>query len=248
MKWTKERLATLRCEGGIYLRSENMTRLEVFSDTAFAFALTMLVVSVGSIPSNHGELILALKNVPAFFLSFAQIVAFWWVHRIWSQRYGLETVTATILTLAMIFVILVFVYPLRLIYSGLCQFASGGWLPGEFSVSSNREFADLFVIYGVGFAVITLIVTLLFWHAYQRRNDLGLTGFEVIKTQQMIAVFFTQVVFGVLSATFALLAPPPIGIYAGFVYIGLALVIPLVSVAYGNKAIRLATDEQTAAN
>ncbi len=238
MHWTKERLKPLRTRSGFYLRSENMTRLEVFSDTAFAFALTMLVVSVGSIPSNHSELILALKNVPAFFLSFVQIVAFWWAHRVWSQRYGLESTTATVLTLSMIFTILVFIYPLRLIYSGLCQFISGGWLPGEFSVNSNREFADLFVIYGVGYALLTAILTLLYLHAYRQRGELALTEFESVKTKKMVAVFLIQVVFGVLSALFALLSPPDIAIYAGFVYIGLGVFIPLANVAYEREVSR----------
>lgn len=62
MTWTAEALATLPVKNGFRLRGESMTRLEVFSDTAFAFAMTMLVVSVGAIPHNYSELILAHKK------------------------------------------------------------------------------------------------------------------------------------------------------------------------------------------
>lgn len=71
-------------------RGKEMTRLETFADASFAFAITLLVISVGKIPQNSEELILALKKVPAFALSFASIIWFWIGHRKWSRRYGLE--------------------------------------------------------------------------------------------------------------------------------------------------------------
>jgi GGDEF domain-containing protein len=76
-----------------------MTRLEVFSDAAFAFAVTTLVVTSGEIPGTYEELILALKKVPSFILSFAQIMVFWITHRLWSQRYGLEDFWTTFLSM-----------------------------------------------------------------------------------------------------------------------------------------------------
>ena len=62
---------------GFQLRGTEVTRLETFIDAAFAFAVTMLVISVGDIPNNYQELILALKGIPSFAASFASIAIFW---------------------------------------------------------------------------------------------------------------------------------------------------------------------------
>ena len=46
MTYTEESLAQLPVKNGFRLRGEAMTRIEVFSDAAFAFAITMLVISL----------------------------------------------------------------------------------------------------------------------------------------------------------------------------------------------------------
>jgi uncharacterized membrane protein len=49
-----------------------MTRLETFTDAAFAFAVTLLVAGGGdSVPMNFGEMTAGLKQIPAFAASFA---------------------------------------------------------------------------------------------------------------------------------------------------------------------------------
>ena len=54
-----------------------MTRLEVFIDAAFAFAVTMLVISFDAIPRSYDEMMLAIKAIPAFVLAVAQLVWIW---------------------------------------------------------------------------------------------------------------------------------------------------------------------------
>ncbi|MFK8029854.1 MAG: TMEM175 family protein [Gammaproteobacteria bacterium] len=220
-KWTPSDLDALNTVDGFRLRSENMTRLEVFSDAAFAFAMTMLVVSVGKIPENHAELMVALKGIPALLLSFSLIALFWSEHRSWSQRYGLETTTATFLTLGLIFVVLVFVYPLRLIVSSFCSYFTLGWLPSEFAVESFSELASLFVVYGFGYAAISTLFVLLHVTALRASKELGLNAIEMVTAKQSRAIWLTQLGFGLLSAAFAIAMPPSVGVYAGFVYVGL---------------------------
>ena len=107
MTYSKESLNNLPQSNGFRLRGTDMTRLETFTDAAFAFAITMLVVSVGKIPANYEELMLALKGVPAFAASFAGIMFFWNGHRKWSRRFGLEDGMTTIITFCLVFVMLV---------------------------------------------------------------------------------------------------------------------------------------------
>ena len=57
-----------------------MTRTETFTDAAFAFALTLLVVSIDTIPANYDELLVAMKGIPAFGLGCALLFLFWHGH------------------------------------------------------------------------------------------------------------------------------------------------------------------------
>jgi uncharacterized membrane protein len=119
MEWTEERLAELPERHGFRLRGLEMTRLETFVDAAFAFATTMLVISQGGVPNTVEQLTMALKDVPAFLASFASIASFWHAHRQWSRRFGLEDGWTVLISLALVFVMLVYVYPLKMVFGAL---------------------------------------------------------------------------------------------------------------------------------
>ena len=101
--WDNNELNKTPIENGIRLRGSNMTRLETLTDAAFAFAITMLVISVGKIPSNVEELINALKAIPAFLFAFSIIALFWSSHRNWSRYYGIEDIISRMITFGLIF-------------------------------------------------------------------------------------------------------------------------------------------------
>ena len=65
MKPTHPTGATTPLINGFHRRGQERTRLETFIDAAFAFALTMLVISIDRIPQNLPQLVAALKDAPA---------------------------------------------------------------------------------------------------------------------------------------------------------------------------------------
>jgi len=73
-------------EGGFRMRGLEMTRIEVFVDAAFAFAVTMLVISFDAIPTSFEEVILAIKGIPAFIVAVIQLVWIWYTHNKLSWR------------------------------------------------------------------------------------------------------------------------------------------------------------------
>ena len=222
------------------MRGESMTRLEVFSDAAFAFAVTTLVVTSGEIPGTYEELILALKKVPSFALSFAQIMIFWTTHRSWSQRYGLEDFWTTFLSMIMIFTILVYVFPLRLMFSMFLGFiVTPGWLPSEFEVNSIEEVIGLFIIYGVGFAVLSAVLMLLYWRALECKELLALNDHEEIFTKLGIGIWTIQFMTGVFSVLCAWLLPAQLGVYSPYLYFILPIATPLCAVHYSRKIKKL---------
>ena len=241
--WTEAELARLPTRHGFRLRGLEMTRLETFADAAFAFAVTMLVISIDTIPGNLDELLLALKGVPAFAASFASIALVWAGHNLWSRRYGLEDGLTTVLSLALIFVMLVYLYPLKLVFSALFAWISFGWFPSEFEINSARELATLFVVYGIGFALISAIIASLYWRALKRASQLGLNSLERIYTRSEISGWIIMAATGLLSALFAGLAPGNSRAFAGFVYFILLIAMPWSAIHFDRRVANLSGSE-----
>src|ERR1043166_9209524 len=112
--------------GGFRLRGMEMTRLETFIDAAFAFAITMLVIAGTQIPADVGIVLAAVKDVPAFVTSVIVLGIFWRVHWLWSRRYGLEDGVSILISWAMLVTMLIYIYPLKAIFSSMWFSLSGG--------------------------------------------------------------------------------------------------------------------------
>lgn len=156
-------------------RGEGTTRLEAFVDAAFAFAVTLLVISSERMPDSVAGLLRALKNVPAFAASFAMLALFWYAHVRWSRDYRVTTASATLLSLTLVFLVLVFVYPLRLLLGTFFAWISGGWLPMPLSdVTGPLPLAWVYMFYGAGFALMSACIGGLYLVSWRRRRSSGL--------------------------------------------------------------------------
>ncbi|MFC5345515.1 TMEM175 family protein [Brevundimonas staleyi] len=101
------------------IRTEMARRLDAFVDAAFAFAVTLLVAGGGDPPASLADMQTMLLSAPSYAAAFALTVMFWLSYRdlgrLWPLRDGLSTA----LSLALVFVVLLYVFPLRLILSGV---------------------------------------------------------------------------------------------------------------------------------
>ena len=104
MHLSQEFLNNCPVESGFRLRGSNMTRIEVFIDAAFAFAVTMLVISFDRIPQTFDEVVVAIKEIPAFTIAVVQLVWIWNAHSNWSARYGLRDAKTVTLSTALLIV------------------------------------------------------------------------------------------------------------------------------------------------
>ena len=74
---------------GFRVRGPNVSRVEGFSDAAFAFAVTLLVVSL-EVPRDFDQLLDVLRGIPAFAVCFAILIGLWVAHFKFFRRFGLE--------------------------------------------------------------------------------------------------------------------------------------------------------------
>lgn len=226
MQWTEENLAALPTREGCRLRGEAMTRIEVFSDAAFAFAVTMLVISLESIPRNFEELLGAIKSVPAFAASFSVITVFWMSHRRWSSRFGLEDGLSNFLTLTLVFVILVYVYPLKLMMNVLFFAMSGGWLPSNFDLTDASDVSGLVMFYGVGFCAASTTIVGLYMRAESKAAELCLNQWERLVVKEEKRIWVIQASVALVSTALAALFFNSWGYLAGVAYASVAILIP----------------------
>lgn len=241
-------LAQYPLDDGFRLRGHEMTRIEVLTDTAFAFAITMLVISLNDVPRTWQELLDGLRQLPALVASFLQIMMFWYAHVKWSRRFGLEDATTVCLSAALVFVMLVFVYLLRLLFSSAFAWATNGWLPSEMEINSIGEVRWLFILYGGGFFLLSVFLGLLNLHALRLRDKLSLDTLEVHETRTEILAFLVLASTAVVSLLLSVLLDGPWLSLAGIVYASLGISMPLLSFeSERRKRLLLAEDQQAEA-
>jgi uncharacterized membrane protein len=207
-------------------RGDKTTRLEAFVDAAFAFAVTLLVIAGDSLPTSIAELEAALKQIPAYAASFALIMRFWTSHADWSRRYGLDDTASNRLSLLLVFVLLIFVYPLKMVFSSLFAVLTLGYLPTPFSIGSVAEVPLMFQTFAVGFGSMALIMMLLFNGTLKKAVALQLSADEVAYARFKRQDWALVAVFSLLSLLLAVLIPatPQSGVWVGmpgFIFFGL---------------------------
>lgn len=223
------RLDDLPVRNGFRQRGINSTRIETFTDAAFAFALTLLVVSL-EIPGSWDELVTALRGIPAFAASGALLMMFWFGHHEWSRRYGLDDGPTVILSCLLVFTVLVYVYPLKFMTQVFMRWIS--WVTGlPFSEGdigiAALEVNSIFVVYGAGFVAMCGTLVLLNLHAWRQREKLRLDAIERFDTRTEIGAWTIVGGSGVVSIAVALVVPASWVGLPGWCYSLLAVVMPI---------------------
>jgi len=193
-----------RRDDGFLERGADVTRQEAFVDAAFAFAVTLLVISLNSIPSSIGAMLDALKGVPAFSASFAQIMMFWGAHVTWSRRFGLDDRDSSRLSLVLVFLVLVYVYPLKILFGALFFWISRGWLPPVAKIHSLFDLEGMFIMYGIAFGTLSLCLAALNRQALRTRVSPPLDDYERAKTRAEVVRWLFAALVALASMLFAL--------------------------------------------
>ena len=192
----REKLARNRVgeEEGFTWRGEEVSRIEGLSDAVFAFAITLLVVSL-EVPKTFDELLATMRGFFAFAICFALLFAVWNEHYKFSRRYGLWDASTVRLNAALLFIVLLYVYPLKFLFTILVDellgFSTDVRLPTGDVVQAIEpgQIPLLMVIYGAGFVAIQVLFVLLYLRAYALRGTLELDANEVLITRQEIQGF-----------------------------------------------------------
>lgn len=217
-------------------RGGEITRLEAFTDAVFAFAVTLLVVSL-EVPRNFSELAAAMKGFVAFAICFAILVQVWYQHYVFSRRYGLQTFYTVVLNSILLFVVLFYVYPLKFLFSLVVAAFSGGALathPMEQAIQPSQV-AILMVIYSLGFSAVAAVFWLLYRYAYGLRKELDLNEYECLRTRHEAYHQLAMVALGLIVSATAIILPSNIAGQAGYLYALIGVYYTVSERSFGKK-------------
>jgi uncharacterized membrane protein len=215
---------------GFRWRGREISRIEGLSDGVFAFAITLLVVSL-EVPKTFNELAEIMRGFGAFAISFALLFTVWFNHYKFFRRYGLQDTTTVVLSGVLLFVVLFYVYPLKFLFSTLVDRLMGGH--GEVRLANGNveaaiesgQMASLMIVFDIGYLAVFAVFFLLFWHAFRKRRELELNELEVFDTRNSLQEMGINCSIALLSLAIVLLGGPGYASLAGLVYMltGIAL-------------------------
>jgi uncharacterized membrane protein len=196
-------------------RRHDISRVEAFSDAVFGFALALLVVSAES-PASYAELMDRMAGGVSFACCFALLVWIWYEHNAFFRRYGLQDGVTIVLNSALLFVVLLYVYPLKFMFDS----AFGRFLPRLRPVEPMQlwELANTTAIYSVGYIVIFVLFALLYRRALSKREEMGLSEMEIFDARTNIAHHLISAGVGMLSLAVATVGPLELAPIAPTVY------------------------------
>ncbi len=189
------------------VRPVETQRLDAFVDASFAFAVTLLIIAGAEPLDDFGDLLRALGRIPAFAAGFGLVVMFWLAHRNYGRLAPIRDSWSATLSLMIVFMILIYVFPLRLLTESGAAYFSGGRLPGRGLITSLEQLRDIYTIYGVGFALLCWLYFLLYGHALKRRGIAGLAEEDRDEAVEARGVWGFITLAGLFSAVLAWTLP-----------------------------------------
>lgn len=188
-------------------RPSETVRLDAFVDAAFAFAVSLLIIAGGQAPTSMEALMQALGRIPAFAMGFGLIVMFWLGHRSFGRLVPRRDGLSVVLSLAIVFLALIWVFPLQMLTETAAHFLSGGLLPGGGVIHTLTDLKTIYTIYGLGFAVLAGLYVWLFRHARRHADALGVEIRDRDDVAGWIGTWSVIAASGLVSAALAQLFP-----------------------------------------
>lgn len=197
-------------EGDFRVRGKEISRIEGLSDAVFGFAITLLAISL-DVPKTSAEVLRALRGVGAFAFTFLLLFNLWRMQYTFFRRYGLEDMKIVKLTGALLFVLLLFVYPLKFIMGVMNEklLNMAGFPDPAFvraAVLSQHDFPLLLGAFGLGLAAVFAVFNAMYRHAYSLRDELQLDDIERFDTLELLRASAVVIALGLAIGVLYLLS------------------------------------------
>jgi hypothetical protein len=127
----------------------------------------------------------------------------------------------------MIVTMLIYIYPLKAIFSSMWFLVSGGRVGHVLGAHSESQVRALFAIFALGFTAIALEMVFLNLRAWQLREPLRLDPRERAMTFHEITGWSIPVGVGLVSLVLAFCLPRTQIEWSGWIYFSMIILVPL---------------------
>ena len=208
-------------------RNNEIQRIETFSDGVFAFAVTLLIVSL-EVPHSFNELIITMRGFLGFGISFFILVFIWLEQHRFFRSYGMTDGGTLSLNIALLFLVLFYVYPLKFLFSLLFGNMVYGPEKSPFTID-YKQIPLLMSIYALGFIAIYFLFFLMYYRARCYSEKLGMSSLERFDCGSTMYRMLIMVTMGGFSLLASLLLKDGQAGWAGYVYF---LLWPAITIFY----------------
>jgi uncharacterized membrane protein len=234
----RKRAANVFKSKTIEWRSHEPSRLETFSDAVFAFAVTLIIVSL-EVPKSFTELYETMKGTLSFAACFAILFNIWNSQNLFFRRFGLNDRLTVILNGMLLFVVLVYAYPLKFLF-GLLFFDNTYTMHGQnYLMITDRQTPVLLTIYGAGYTAIYLLFFFLYANAKKQADKINLNARELFQTQTLTYINLIGASVGLCAIALAWLLPLEFSGLSGFTYFAIPIAFFIYFTVRGRKARRI---------
>ncbi len=221
-------------------RGGEVSRAEAMADGVFAITVTLLIVANASVTRFY-DVWLLVRDLPAFFISFAMIMYAWFEHYLFFRRYGVADGLTLFLNFVFLFLIMALAYPLKLLTTFLWYLIIGEPTQVLFTLPQGAV-ADItlfqqraYMMYFYGAAIIGVFGTLLLMqlNALRQATQLELDQLERLSTLKSVSHHMATVGIAIASVLVLKFSQQP-G-FSGIVYFSMPLAHFLIGFVFGSK-------------
>ncbi len=230
---------TLKGEANFRWRGADVSRVENLSDIIFAMVLTLAALQ--SIPQTFDELASLWRGALSIGFCFILILLIWRTHHIFFRRYGLDDGWVTVFNALLLFLVLIYIYPLKFMTDFVVNYFTGrfGSDAEVDAVLSLAQIPWLYAIYGGFFGAVYTVFALLYAHALRRSEALELNPAERSWTRFEVEFAASTAVLSLAVIALAFALPTLIAPFAGVAF-GFMGLIAWACSARANARIRKA--------
>ncbi len=208
-------------------RDFEVQRIETFSDGVFAFAVTLLIVSL-EVPKSFEDLLTSMRGFFPFAISFTVLITIWAEQHRFFRKYGMEDGLTIVLNAALLFIVLFYTYPLKFLFTLMFSDQIYGTQKSPIKITA-QQVPTLMAVYALGFIVIYSIFVLLYYNAYRKSKELGFTPIKKFDCKSDMYKEIIMVSIGFCSLLFSLLLKDESSGNAGLIYV---LIFPTLSIYF----------------